>query len=270
VIDVRTNGLGFSPFQLSGQLQADVNDSAFEIAEIVGYVFGLGEIQTMHVYRAMSNAYKSLGWVDGEKGERLPTMAEFAAAVEAVEAGARGKNARERLTPFTDFGLFRDEDVDDFDPTGGGHGLVIDLHGITNDIVLRAAMSFILRKIYRDMFIWDQDSTLKLAIVIDEAHRFANDTTLPKLMKEGRKYGVSCLVASQSISDFNKEVTGNAGTKIVFRTNFPESKKVADILRGAGKNDLSRTIEQLNVGEAFVSTPESTVARRTKMNGDVD
>jgi hypothetical protein len=270
VIDVRTNGLGFSPFQLSGQLQADVNDSAFEIAEIVGYVFGLGEIQTMHVYRAMSNAYKSLGWVDGEKGERLPTMAEFAAAVEAVEAGARGKNARERLTPFTDFGLFRDEDVDDFDPTGGGRGLVIDLHGITNDIVLRAAMSFILRKIYRDMFIWDQDSTLKLAIVIDEAHRFANDTTLPKLMKEGRKYGVSCLVASQSISDFNKEVTGNAGTKIVFRTNFPESKKVADILRGAGKNDLSRTIEQLNVGEAFVSTPESTVARRTKMNGDVD
>lgn len=270
VIDVRTNGLGFSPFQLSGQLQADVNDSAFEIAEIVGYVFGLGEIQTMHVYRAISNAYKSLGWVDGEKGERLPTMAEFAAAVEAVEAGAKGKNARERLTPFTDFGLFRDEDVDDFDPTGGGHGLVIDLHGITNDIVLRAAMSFILRKIYRDMFIWDQDSTLKLAIVIDEAHRFANDTTLPKLMKEGRKYGVSCLVASQSISDFNKDVTGNAGTKIVFRTNFPESKKVADILRGAGKNDLSRTIEQLNVGEAFVSTPESTVARRTKMNGNVD
>lgn len=270
VIDARRNGLGFSPFQLSGQLQADVNDSAFEIAEIVGYVFGLGEIQTMHVYRAMSNAYKNLGWVDSQRGERLPTMAEFAAAVEAVEAGAKGKNARERLTPFTDFGLFRDEDIDDFDPTGGGQGLVIDLHGITNEIVLRAAMSFILRKIYRDMFVWDQDSTLKLAIVIDEAHRFANDTTLPKLMKEGRKYGISCLVASQSISDFNKDVTGNAGTKIVFRTNFPESKKVADILRGAGKNDLSRTIEQLNVGEAFVSTPDNSVARRTRMFGNVD
>ena len=270
VIDARTNGLGFSPFQLSGQLAADVNDSAFEIAEIVGYVFGLGEIQTMHVYRAMSNAYKNLGWVNGVEGSRLPTMAEFAEAIEAVEAGAKGRNARERLMPFTDFGLFRDEDSQDFDPTGGGKGLVIDLHGITNEIVLRAAMSFILRKIYREMFLWPQDSTMKLAVVIDEAHRFANDTTLPKLMKEGRKYGISCLVASQSISDFNKEVTGNAGTKIVFRTNFPESKKVADILRGAGKSDLSRTIEQLNVGEAFVATPDNPVARRSRMNANFD
>jgi hypothetical protein len=270
VIDARTNGLGFSPFQLSGQLAADVNDSAFEIAEIVGYVFGLGDIQTMHVYRAMSNAYKNLGWVNGAEGSRLPTMAEFAEAIEAVEAGAKGRNARERLMPFTDFGLFRDEDSQDFDPTGNGKGLVIDLHGITNEIVLRAAMSFILRKIYREMFLWPQDSTMKLAVVIDEAHRFANDTTLPKLMKEGRKYGISCLVASQSISDFNKEVTGNAGTKIVFRTNFPESKKVADILRGAGKSDLSRTIEQLNVGEAFVATPDNPVARRSRMNANLD
>jgi hypothetical protein len=269
VIDAKEAGLGFSPFQLSGYFPADINDSAFEIAEIVGYVCDLGEIQTMHVYRGMSQAYKNLGWVDGQVGERLPTMTEFADAVEAVEAGARGKNARERLMPFTDFGLFRDNDDKAFDPTGGGNGLVIDLHGFKNEKVLRAASSFILRKIYREMFLWPQDSTLKIAVVLDEAHRFAKDKTLPKLMKEGRKYGVSCLVASQSISDFDKEVTGNAGTKIVFRTNFPESKKVAESVRGAGKNDLSKIIEQLNVGEAFVATPDHPVARKTRMTGDV-
>jgi DNA phosphorothioation-dependent restriction protein DptH len=269
VIDARKNGLGFSPFQLSGHLPADVNDSAFEIAEIVGYVCELGEIQTMHVYRGMNQAYKNLGWVDGEVGERLPTMTEFADAVEAVEAGAKGKNARERLMPFTDFGLFRSEDDQAFDPTGGGNGLVIDLHGYKNEKVLRAASSFILRKIYREMFLWPQDATMKIAIVIDEAHRFAKDKTLPKLMKEGRKYGVSCLVASQSISDFDKEVSGNAGTKIVFRTNFPESKKVAEMIRGAGKNDLSKMVEQLNVGEAYVGTPDQPVARKTRMTGDV-
>lgn len=269
VIDARKNGLGFSPFQLSGHFPADVNDSAFEIAEIVGYVCELGEIQTMHVYRGMNQAYKDLGWVNGQVGDRLPTMNEFADAVEAVEAGAKGKNARERLMPFTDFGLFRDEDAQAFDPTGGGNGLVIDLHGYKNEKVLRAASSFILRKIYREMFLWPQDSTMKIAIVLDEAHRFAKDKTLPKLMKEGRKYGVSCLVASQSISDFDKEVSGNAGTKIVFRTNFPESKKVAEMIRGAGKNDLSKMVEQLNVGEAFVATPDQPVARKTRMTGDV-
>jgi DNA helicase HerA-like ATPase len=217
----------------------------------------------------MSQAYKELGWVDGQVGERLPTMTEFADAVEAVEAGAKGKNARERLMPFTDFGLFRDTDDQVFDPTGGGNGLVIDLHGYKNEKVLRAASSFILRKIYREMFLWPQDSTMKLALVLDEAHRFAKDKTLPKLMKEGRKYGISCLVASQSISDFDKEVSGNAGTKIVFRTNFPESKKVAETVRGAGKNDLSKIIEQLNVGEAYVATPDQPVARKTRMIGDV-
>ena len=269
VVDARKDGLGFSPFQLSGHLAADINDSAFEIAEIVGYVCDLGEIQTMHVYRGMSQAYKELGWVDGQVGERLPTMTEFADAVEAVESGAKGKNARERLMPFTDFGLFRDTDDQVFDPTGGGNGLVIDLHGYKNEKVLRAASSFILRKIYREMFLWPQDSTMKLALVLDEAHRFAKDKTLPKLMKEGRKYGISCLVASQSISDFDKEVSGNAGTKIVFRTNFPESKKVAETVRGAGKNDLSKIIEQLNVGEAYVATPDQPVARKTRMIGDV-
>lgn len=269
VVDARANGLGFSPFQLSGHLPADINDSAFEIAEIVGYVCDLGEIQTMHVYRGMNQAYKDLGWVNGEKGTRLPTISEFADAVEAVESGAKGKNARERLMPFTDFGLFRDDDDQAFDPTGGGKGLVIDLHGYKNEKVLRAASSFILRKIYREMFLWAQDSTLKIAVVIDEAHRFAKDKTLPKLMKEGRKYGVSCLVASQNISDFDKEVSGNSGTKIVFRTNFPESKKVAETVRGAGKNDLSKLIEQLNVGEAFVATPGQPIARKTRMIGDV-
>jgi hypothetical protein len=269
VVDARANGLGFSPFQLSGHLPADINDSAFEIAEIVGYVCDLGEIQTMHVYRGMNQAYKDLGWVNGAKGTRLPTISEFADAVEAVESGAKGKNARERLMPFTDFGLFRDDDDQAFDPTGGGKGLVIDLHGYKNEKVLRAASSFILRKIYREMFLWAQDSTLKIAVVIDEAHRFAKDKTLPKLMKEGRKYGVSCLVASQNISDFDKEVSGNSGTKIVFRTNFPESKKVAETVRGAGKNDLSKLIEQLNVGEAFVATPGQPIARKTRMIGDV-
>ena len=269
VVDARTNGLGFSPFQLSGHLEADINDSAFEIAEIVGYVCELGDIQTMHVYKGMSQAYKKLGWVNGAKGSRLPTVTEFADAVEAAESGAKGKNARERLMPFTDFGLFRDADDQAFDPTGGGKGLVIDLHGYKNEKVLRAASSFILRKIYREMFLWQQDSRLKIAVVLDEAHRFAKDKTLPKLMKEGRKYGVSCLVASQNISDFDKEVSGNAGTKIVFRTNFPESKKVAETVRGAGKNDLSKIIEQLNVGEAFVATPDQPVARKTRMIGDV-
>ena len=131
--------------------------------------------------------------------------------------------------------------------------------------VQRFAASFILRRVYREMFAWPQDSTMKLAVVLDEAHRMARDVTLPKLMKEGRKYGVGVIVASQSADDFHKDVLGNAGTKIVFRTNFPASKEVAKLLRGRNGVDLSQHIEKLDVGVAYVSTPDAVQAQKVYM-----
>jgi len=104
-------------------------------------------------------------------------------------------------------------------------------------------------------------------VVLDEAHRMAKDVTLPKLMKEGRKYGVSVIVASQNANDFHKDVLGNAGTKIVFRTNHPDSRAVAGYLRGRSGLDLSLEIERLNVGVAYVSTPNHPQARRAYMHG---
>jgi DNA helicase HerA-like ATPase len=93
----------------------------------------------------------------------------------------------------------------------------------------------------------------------------ARDVTLPKLMKEGRKYGVSVIVASQNADDFHRDVPANAGTKIVFRTNHPASRAVAGYLRGRSGVDLSVEIEKLNVGVAYVSTPDHPQARRTYM-----
>lgn len=264
VLDVRTDGLGFSPFYLSGHSVADISESAYEIAEVFAYVCDLGEMQLANVFKAIKNAYAAVGWQNGEKGSRLPTIEEFAEHVEVVEKGARGKNARERLLPLTDFGLFQ-ENSKAFDPRGVGGGLVVDLHKFKLEQVIRAATSLILRKVYREMFLWPQDSSLKLAIILDEAHRMAQDPTLPKLLKEGRKYGVACFVASQSISDFDDDVKNNSGTKIVFRTNYPESKDVAGLIRGAEKVDFAKQIEQLRVGEAFVSTADFGRARKCKM-----
>jgi DNA helicase HerA-like ATPase len=143
--------------------------------------------------------------------------------------------------------------------------MVIDVSQLGLEEVQRFAASFILRRVYREMFAWPQDGTMKLAVVLDEAHRMARDVTLPKIMKEGRKYGVGVIVASQSADDFHADVLGNAGTKIVFRTNYPASKAVAGFLRGRSGLDLSQEIEKLDVGVAFVSTPEVAKARRVYM-----
>ncbi|RYC03333.1 ATP-binding protein [Nocardioides zhouii] len=258
-------GLPFSPFEPDVESNRPINSTAWEIAEIIAYVAKLGEIQRTHVYGALKKVYADTGWAGSTRGDRLPTMPEFATALEEVEKGAAGKNAAARLLTFTDFGLFREDATGGFElRTDPPQGWIIDLSHLMEE-VQRFAASFILRRVYREMFAWPQDSTMKLAVVLDEAHRMARDVTLPKLMKEGRKYGVGVIVASQSADDFHKDVLGNAGTKIVFRTNFPASKEVAKLLRGRNGVDLSQHIEKLDVGVAYVSTPDAVQAQKVYM-----
>ena len=115
------------------------------------------------------------------------------------------------------------------------------------------------------MFRWGETDRLRLAIVLDEAHRVSRDTTLPKIMKEGRKFGVVVISASQGISDFHPDVLGNAGTKIIFRTNYPASRKVAGFLKPRRDEDIADRIEQLPVGNALVQTPEMRHALQLRM-----
>jgi hypothetical protein len=256
VIDA-ADGLQFSPFELPSSDMRSVNETAWEVSEIIGYVCGLGEIQRNHVYEGLRQAYAQ---ADG-----APTMAQFAKAVEQAERESRGRNARDRIRPLTDFGLFADDPAETF-AASWPNGAVVDLSRLTLETVQLAAGAFILRKIYREMFRWDQADTLRLAVVLDEAHRLAKDVTLPKLMKEGRKYGISVVAASQSMADFHRDVLGNAGIKIIFRTNYPESKNTAGFLRGREGQDLSQQIEQLAVGCAYVSTPDNVRARKVYMH----
>ena len=143
------------------------------------------------------------------------------------------RNVLSRCKPIFEFQLFNENE-------GGGkvdllaaseRGLVINLRKHPLEQLQIAAGAFVLRKIYKDMFRWGETDRLRLAVVLDEAHRVSRDMTLPKIMKEGRKFGVVVISASQGINDFHPDVLGNAGTKIIFRTNYPSSRKVAGFLK---------------------------------------
>ncbi|MDN4489693.1 ATP-binding protein [Demequina sp. SYSU T00068] len=258
-------GLPFSPFEPDVQPGRPINTNAMEIAEILGHVAGLGDIQRDNVYNALRHAFADHGWKALDPGASIPTIDDFVDALTSLEGQQAGKNAVARLRAFTDFGLFVPTEAERFNILNPDqHGLVVDISRLTEE-VQRVAASFILRKVYREMFRWPQDGSMKLAVVLDEAHRMAKDVTLPKLMKEGRKYGAGVVVASQNVDDFHADVLGNAGTKIVFRTNYPASKSVSKFLRGRQGTDLSQEIEKLNVGVAYVSTPEASGARKVYM-----
>ncbi|WP_371436224.1 DUF5710 domain-containing protein [Polaromonas sp.] len=59
-------------------------------------------------------------------------------------------------------------------------------------------------------------SEVRVCVVIDEGHKFFihKDTNiLDKIVKEGRKFGVSLICASQAPSHFSEDFLGNVGTK---------------------------------------------------------
>jgi DNA phosphorothioation-dependent restriction protein DptH len=262
------SGLPFSPFE--AEVAADAGTSfwrtnAFVVAEIFEYVCGLGDIQRDVVYEAVRDCYQAAGF-GGEGPTRLPTVPEVAERLEQLEIERRVRNVVPRCRPLLEFGLFQDGRSS---PDGFidllRHGAVLDTSRQGLEELQLASGAFVLRKVYKEMFRWGETDRLRHVLVLDEAHRLARDISLPKIMKEGRKFGVAAVVASQGLADFHPDVVGNAGTKVVFRTNFPMSKKVAGFLRGPDRIDLAGAVEQLEVGEAYVQTPEMPRAARVSM-----
>lgn len=261
------DGLNLSPFEMRDGDHTRYAEAAWELSEVIGYVCDLGEIQQNVVYEAVRELYRQHGFGSLTGPSALPTMAQLADAVSERERRGRGRNVAARLRPLTDFGLFVDRPGDRSFAELLHDGVVLDVHGLMEHVQL-AASAFVLRKVYREMFQWGQTAELRLAVVLDEAHRLARDVTLPKIMKEGRKYGVAVIVASQGMDDFHRDVLSNAGTKVAFRCNFPESRKVAGFLRGRAGHDMSTALENLAVGQAYISTAEHAEARKVFMARD--
>jgi DNA phosphorothioation-dependent restriction protein DptH len=253
-----SQGLPFSPFEVMLQNgKTDWKQNSAALADIFAYVVGLGGIQKDLLLNAIQDAYKAHGYAVDDTSERtLPTTEQVLKNIEQREQKQKVRNVAARCRPLFEMDLFKPVAGDISLLTQIRQGLVIDLHDLMSETLQLAAGAFVLRKLYRDMFGWGQASSLRLAIVLDEAHRLAKDVTLPKLMKEGRKYGISVVVASQGLSDFHPDILGNVGTKIIFRTNYPESKKIAPYVQPRNPQEIAAAIEQLTVGNAFVQTPE--------------
>lgn len=264
-------GLPFSPFECtqdsgSGGWQAN----SYAVAEIFGHVADLGDMQRDVVSSAIRDAYKAHGFSDDpdqlNTGLTYPTLAEVLQNIESIAQVRHISNVAARCRPLLEMNLFRPiENAPDL-LTLVRSGLVIDLHNLYVEMLQQAAGAFVLRKIYKDMFSWGYAKRIRLAIVLDEAHRLAKDVTLPKIMREGRKFGIAVIVASQGLGDFHADILGNAGTKVIFRMNFPDSKKVSGFIRGLPGQDLPARIEQLAVGTAYVQTAEMTVGSVVKMH----
>jgi len=271
IIDA-AEGLPFSPLEV---IAADETKSqnlltnSFEVAEIIGYVCELGEIQRDLVYEAIRDVYQITEIESFNKGEvKPPALNDVFERLKHLEQEHRSgvKNTVARCRPLFEFGLFREPNAPIRFQELIHHPTVIALNHLSMEVLQLAAGAFILRRLYKEMFLWGESDKLRLMVILDEAHRLAKDISLPKLMKEGRKFGIGVVVASQGVRDFHAAVFENAGTKLLFRTNYPDSKKAAQLLRARENlGELSKRLENLQVGHALVQTPEMTKCSLARM-----
>lgn len=263
-------GLPFSPFDVTpGSSWMEIQLHAKGIAEVIDHVFTLGDIQRDVVYTAIRDLYRRRGFDrldDGEETPPPPTFQEVQKELAKRSKDAGVKNVIARTRSLFEFDLFKPpvDGAPTFDALLK-RGLVVGLHRLGGEELALALSAFLLRTVYLNMPSWEIADRIRLVIVLDEAHKLARDVTLPKLMKEGRKYGIAIVAASQGLADFHPDVLGNVGAKIAFRINHPDSKKVADFFQGRPSQNLVSLVEGLGVGQALTQTSEMPFAQRVKM-----
>jgi DNA phosphorothioation-dependent restriction protein DptH len=103
-------------------------------------------------------------------------------------------------------------------------------------------------------------SPLRCFIVLDEAHKLSFDRGSPveKLLREGRKFGLGLILASQQPEDFSPVAFANTATKIIFQVG-DERSAISRQLHRKIKNahsfgEIYQTITKLPRGWAYVVT----------------
>jgi type IV secretory pathway VirB4 component len=253
VIDVAVEGLPFNPFKPVNSDLATVKQFCLDFGDILQSVCGLGDMQKVLVYKALLAAFESSGYLDS-KSEELPKMKDFVTQLELLENTNKRAIASARIIGVTEFDLFRDAVNLDFEKLE--EAFVVDLSGLGSEELKRVCASLVMRKIYSLMHTRGQRGEIDFALFVDEAHLISKEVTVGKLFKEARKFGISVILASQSIGDFHEDVKDNAGLKMVFRMNNPASAAAARFLGGGDIKKITEKLENLDVGECLVRLRE--------------
>lgn len=129
------------------------------------------------------------------------------------------------------------------------------LEGKTGKVVTE----FLLWDLY-NYFVSEGPKSLRFFCVLDEAHNlsFEKDSSVDKLVREGRKFGLGLIFASQQPEDFSSTAYSNTATKLIFQVlddTKKVSKKLALKCRNFSRSDqVLETISRLPRGRAFFIT----------------
>jgi DNA helicase HerA-like ATPase len=135
---------------------------------------------------------------------------------------------------------------------------VIDLSRVPFDVI-NVLVSLLGRLIY-DFNLWNQHrQDFPILIVFEEAHTYLSTVgrshaarkTVERIAKEGRKYGVSCMIVSQRPSEISETITSQCNNFMAMRLLNPNDQQYVRKLVPDALANMIDILPTLRQGEAF-------------------
>ena len=265
------DGVDVNPLQIfPADLHGPVN-VAQRVADTFARVYKRMGVQQHAVIRqAVLETMADVGIVPGTPESWAATLPGFGSVQEKLLSYARDpSNAQARFaasaashvsTVFV-FNTFR---------AGGQRMAWTDLLGAGNRVVViqLKGLEHSLERAVTEFLLWNLvgfieslgPGPLRCFVVLDEAHKLSFDQGSPveKLLREGRKFGLGLILASQQPEDFSPVAFANTATKIVFQVG-DERSTISRQLHRKIKNahsfgEIYQFITKLPRGWAYVVT----------------
>lgn len=182
------------------------------------------------------------------RGEFLSDMQAIAYGLKEQEESA-ALGAYNHLCPVLEGDIFRKSTKKILE----GKLNVISLKGI-NPKTQRRIIEIFLSVMWRQMRI-EGRSEKKFSLILDEFQNldFYPGSVLFQMLTEVRKYGVSLVLSTQTLTTFSKKelaVINQAATKLFFQQSSTDLKKVAELVEAGHKEKWITTLSRLGIGQA--------------------
>ena len=243
------NPLALTPDPLDGMLDPMVH--IYAVAGVLEQVFGLGAQQRAHLVRALQGTYEEAGIpLRAHLPEPERAWPPFRSLLPHLEATGDATLVN-RLRALFDLGVFEGASgsVDDLLRSS----TVLRLTKLPSETDKKAVGALLLQSLYNALIRQGHAEGLRVAIVIDEAHRVANLAPVELLLKEARAFGAAVFLSSQEPGDFHDSLVANAGSHLVLQvTEARAARDAARLAVGSARSaDAAERVRRLQTFHAL-------------------
>ena len=217
------SGINFNP--LAVQINKTPLFQSYQIAAMLGKIFNLGPQQMANLKSAIIKTYESNGInrdIVINDDTNFPSFGELEGFIQETE----DTKLLNRIKVLFDFNLFQGQVGFQEGFLNKGH--VFNLNDdLPDEETKKSVAAMILMGIYNTLLgLSHSPRNIRLAIMVDEAHKVANLKEMQTLLKEGRKYGCAVFLSSQEAKDFETSVYSNVGSLLCLKLPETENSKM--------------------------------------------